>query len=162
MQILVDINGVLKGDRNDEPIAAGIQIVGALSAYNHISFMTDMTKAETEYWTNINKVIDYDVIIDSSVGVSDEELGQRQIQVARAKGKVDLFITSNPSLWVYAFEQGIPSIMFGTPPYLRAEFRPDGPKAIRQWGQIEQAIKKQNEARTKDARITRTETLNFE
>jgi hypothetical protein len=52
--------------------------------------------------------------------------------------------------------------MFGMPSYLRPEFRPDMPKKIRSWNQIEEAIEKQNVLRTQDARLSRTESLNFE
>jgi hypothetical protein len=162
MRILVELDGILRGQRNDEPIMAGIQIVGALSAYNQIIFMTNMSKLEAEQWINVNKVVDFDLILDSSVGLEGENLKERQVQVARNRGQIDLMITSDPTLWVYAFDQGIPSIMFGIPSYLRAEFRPDAPKRIRSWDQIQESVEKQNELRTKDARLSRTEALNFE
>lgn len=162
MQIVVDLDGVLRGNRNDEPITQGIQIVGALSAYNQITLITTMGKDEAHQWLNQNKVVDFDIVFDSSYGLEGEPLKPRQIKLARAKGRVDLVITSDPKVWVYAFEQGITAMMFGTPDYLRAEFRPDAPKEVRSWDSIVDAVKKQNELRTKDARITRTETFRFE
>lgn len=162
MHIVVELDGVLRGNRNDEPIAQGILVVGALSAYNQISFITELSATEAEQWINQNKVVDFDNLIDSSVGLEGEDLKQRQLKVARSKGNVDLFITSNPALWAFAFDQGIPSLMFGVPSYLRAEFRPDAPKKVRSWSQIEEAISKQNELRTKDKRLIRTETVRFE
>ncbi len=162
MHIVVELDGVLRGNRNDEPIAQGILVVGALSAYNQISFITELSTKEAEQWINQNKVVDFDNLIDSSVALEGEDLKQRQLKVARSKGNVDLFITSNPALWAFAFDQGIPSLMFGVPSYLRAEFRPDAPKAVRSWSQIEEAISKQNELRTKDKRLIRTETVRFE
>jgi hypothetical protein len=53
-------------------------------------------------------------------------------------------------------------MMFGVPSYTRPEFRPDAPKKVRAWSDIEAAIAKQNELRTKDIRLTRTETTKFE
>jgi hypothetical protein len=73
-----------------------------------------------------------------------------------------LFITNDPTLWAYAFDLGIPSVMFGVPSYTRVEFRPDAPRERRTWSDIEEAIKKQNALRTNDARISRTEALNFD
>jgi hypothetical protein len=161
VHILVEIDGVLRG-RNNEPISNGIILVGQLSAYNTLSFMTELTTAEAEQWINVNKIVDYDYLIDSSVGLVDEPLGERQIRLARSKGNVDIFLTNNPTMWAYAFDQGITSIMFGVPSYTRPEFRPDAPKAVRAWSDIEAAVAKQNELRTKDARLTRGETVRFE
>jgi hypothetical protein len=161
MQILVDINGVLKG-MSDEPIPTGILMVGTLSVYNRLMFLSEMSEAQTNQWLNLNKIVDYDRVIDSSVGLAGEVLAERQIKVARAQGPVDLFITNNPTLWAFAFDMGIPSVMFGVPSYTRPEFRPDAPKRARAWGDIESAIQKQNSLRTEDARLTRTEALNFE
>lgn len=162
MHILVDIDGVLKGYANDEPIAAGIQMVGALSSWNKVTFITEMKATEAEQWININKIFDYDNMLDSSIGLVDEELKQRQIKMARAKGNVELFITANPKLWAFAFDMGIPSVMFGVPSYIRPEFRPDAPKRVRAWDDIEAAVKKQNELKTKDARLKRSEGIRFE
>lgn len=161
MNIVVELDGVLRGYRNDEPIAVGTLVVGALSAYNQITFITDLSEPEAKQWLNENKVVDFDRIIDSSVGLEGEDLKQRQLNLARAKGGIGLFITSNPSLWAYAFDQGIPSMMFGVPSYLRAEFRPDAPRKVRSWNEIEEAISKQNAQRTEDARLIRTETVRF-
>jgi hypothetical protein len=52
--------------------------------------------------------------------------------------------------------------MFAAPAYIRPEFRPDAPKRIRSWGEIEEAIERQNVALTQDIRASRTEALNFE
>ena len=161
MQILVDINGVLRGS-NEEPISTGVIMVGTLSVYNQLIFMSDLTSAELKQWLDVNKIVDYDLLIDSSAYLEGEELAHRQIQLARSRGKVDLFITNNPTLWAYAFDQGIPSVMFGVPSYTRPEFRPDAPSRKRAWTDIEEAVKKQNTLRTNDARIRRTESINFE
>lgn len=162
MHIVVELEGVLQGALKLDPIAAGVKMVGALSSYNQITFITEMTTEQCERWLNENKIVDFDNIIDNSVKLPDEELKQRQLMVARSKGGVELFITSNPRLWAYAFDQGIPSVMFGVPSYLRPEFRPDAPRKVRAWSEIEEAVKRQNEEKTKDARLIRTETVRFE
>lgn len=161
MQILVDIDGVLKGEK-DQPISTGIIMVGTLSVYNQLTFMTSMTAAQAKQWLDVNKIVDYDKLVDSSVALPGEVLGERQIQYARARGKIDLFVTNNPSMWAYAFDQGIAAVMFGVPSYTRPEFRPDAPKRVRAWNDIEKAIEEQNALRTQDARLSRTEALNFE
>ena len=161
MQILVDLNGVLRGEK-DEPISQGVIMVGSLSSWNRIMLMSALDEGATKYWLDTNKVVDFDKIIDASAGLVNEELGRRQINFARSLGPIDLFITNNPSLWAYAFEQGIASVMFGVPKYTRPEFRPDAPKRVRAWDEIEKAVEEQNILRTNDVRLTRTEALNFE
>ena len=44
MHVVVDLDGVLRGNRNDEPIMQGLQTVGALSGWNKISFITELSK----------------------------------------------------------------------------------------------------------------------
>jgi len=161
MLIVVEIDGVIQG-KNQEPVPTGVLMVGSLSSWNQLTFLTESTENELILWLNINKVVDFDRIIDSSVHLEGENLVKRQLNVVRSRGPIDLFITNNPSHWAHAFEAGIPSVMFAVPSYTRTEFRPDAPKRVRSWDEIEEAISKQNELRTKDARLTRTETLNFE
>lgn len=161
MQILVDLDGVLRGDK-DQPISQGIIMVGTLSSWNKVTLMSSLNKQQTQQWLDVNKIVDFDQIIDSSAGLAGEDLGERQITFARSLGAVDLFITNNPTRWAFAFDQGIASVMFGVPSYTRPEFRPDAPKRVRAWSDIEKAIEEQNALRTKDARLSRTESLNFE
>ena len=161
MYILVEIDGVLK-DQNDTPIRTGVIMASTLTAYNRLTYISDTSEDEALRWLDTHKIVDFDQIVDSSVALVDEDLYKRQITFARAKGPVELFITADPSHWVYAFDQGIPSVLFGSPEYSRPEFRPDAPKRVRSWTDVEAAIDKQNALRTQDLRLTRTESLNFE
>jgi hypothetical protein len=161
MQILVDLEGVLKGDK-DQPLSQGIVMVGSLSAWNKITLISPLSGDQTRQWLDINKIVDFDKVIDAGVGLVGEDLGERQVNHARSLGAIDLFITNNPTLWAYTFNQGIASVMFGVPSYTRPEFRPDAPKRVRAWNDIEKAIEEQNAMRTQDARLIRTETLKFE
>ena len=115
-----------------------------------------------KYWLDSNKIIDYDNLIDDSVSLPDEDLKQRQLKVARAKGLADMVVTSDPALWSYAFEQGIPVILFAVPAYTRPEYRPDAPKAMRSWDSITEALTKQAVMLSQDARISKLEELNYE
>lgn len=161
MNIVVDLDGVLRG-QDDQPIRDGVILVGSLSSWNKITYISSMTTNETKFWLDINKIVDYDRIIDKSVELVDEDLPERQFNYARALGLVEMYVTNNPSMWAYAFDQGITSVMFGVPSYTRPEFRPDAPNRVRAWSDIEQAIEQQNALRTQDARVSRTEALNFE
>jgi hypothetical protein len=162
MHILVDLDGVLRGGEKDQPISQGIIMVGSLSAWNQITLMSSLNAKQTQQWLDVNKIVEFDRVIDSSVGLVDEPLDERQIKFARSVGPIDLFITNSPKTWAFAFDQGIACVMFGVPSYTRPEFRPDAPRRVRAWSDIEQAIEEQNTLRTQDARLTRTEALNFE
>jgi hypothetical protein len=161
MQILVELDGVLR-NQEDAPISTGVLMYQTLTVYNRMTVMSSMSKPEVERWLNVNKIVDYDLIIDGSANLVGDDLKQRQINIARASTGVELFITADPTAWVFAFNQGIPCAMFGTPAYQRVEFRPDAPKKMRSWDSIVEAVEKQNELKTKDVRLLRTEGLNFE
>jgi len=161
MQILVELDGVLR-NKDDGIISTGVLTYSMLTAYNRMTIMSTSTEEDTLRWLNVNKVVDVDNIIDSSVALEGEDLAERQINFARSRGAIDVFITSNPKLWAYAFDLGITSIMFGVPSYIRPEFRPDAPKKVRSWDSIQEAIDRQNEARVKDLRLTRSTDVSFE
>jgi hypothetical protein len=162
MQILVELEGVMRGQK-DEPIPNGIVLVAQLAAYNQILIMSELTEAEATQWMNANKVVDYDMLMDSSLQRVDEPLKNRQLLYARARGNVEMVITNDPTFWAFAFEQGLTAIMFGVPSYTRVEFRPDAPKKVRAWAEIEDAIRKQNELRTQDKRLSQgSEGFRFE
>lgn len=162
MHILVELEGVLRGVYKQDPIPEGVLMTGALSAYNQISFITDMSFNDATRWLNENKIVDFDNVIGSEASLAGEVLKQRQIKHARSKGPIGLFITSNPELWAFAFSMGIPCVMFGVPKYLAPEFRPDAPKNRRSWSEIEKSVKQQNELMTEEARQIRTESVRFE
>jgi hypothetical protein len=154
MNILVEIDGVLR-HLDQAPIPAGVRMVGTLTVYNRITVMSAEDDATIRFWLDSNKIVDIDDVIDNTVGISSEELAPRQINYARSRGAVELFITNNPSHWAYAFELGIPSVMFSQPSYTRVEFRPDAPSRNRAWNEIEEAVKRENVVRTQDARLSR-------
>lgn len=161
MQILVDLDGVLRG-QEDEPIRNGILMYAALAAYNRVTIMSPLSQAETIDWMDANKVVDYDAIVDNTVWLPDEDPKQRQVNFARASGGIDILITNDPALWAYAFDLGIASVLFGLPKYTRAEFRPDAPKKVRSWDSIIEAVEKQNAMKTQDMRLQRDESVRFE
>lgn len=160
MHILVDVEGVVRTQAG-KPIPPGVQLTSTLTAYNKLTYLSEQPAAVLKQWLDVYKIVDFDDIIDATVALEGENLKERQIQVARRRGAVDMLITGNPKLWVFAFEQGIPSVMFGAPEYSRVEFRPDAPKKVRSWSEIEETIDRQNALRTTDARLARMENINF-
>jgi hypothetical protein len=82
MQILVQLDGVLKGP-DDALIPTGVIMYGTLTVYNRMTIMSSMSEADTKRWLDVNKVVDYDLIIDNSVYLVDENPEERQIKFAR-------------------------------------------------------------------------------
>lgn len=162
MQILVDLDGVIRG-QDDEPIRNGILMYAALASYNRVTIMSPMPQRDTIDWMDMNKVVDYDAIVDDSVRLPDEDLKQRQVNYARASGGgIDILITNDPALWAYAFDLGITCVMFGAPKYTRTENRPDAPKKVRSWDAILESVEKQNALKTQAVRSMKDESVRFE
>lgn len=162
LNVIVELEGVLQGTFHKDPIPEGVLLTGALSAFNKITFITDMEESDATRWLNENKIVDFDLIVGSSYALEGEDLKQRQIKYLRAKNPAGLFITSNPATWAFAFELGITCIMFGQPSHLDPGNRPNAPARVRSWSQIEEQVKKDNERRTERARQSRSEGVRFE
>jgi len=162
LNVIVELEGVLQGTFNKDPIPEGVLLTGALSAFNKITFITNMSEDNAYRWLNENKIVDFDLVLGDSVQLEGESLKERQLKYLRAKNPVGLFITSDPDLWAFAFELGITSIMFGQPSYLDPGNRPNAPSRMRSWTMIEEQVKKDNERRTQKARQSRSEGVRFE
>jgi hypothetical protein len=72
--------------------------------------------------------------------------------MSRSRAPIELYVDSDPTMCAWVFEeQGLPAIMFMNPGYLPVERRPDAPKKVRKWDQIEESINRINIAKSKDA-----------
>lgn len=162
MQIVVELEGVLKSAMSDEPIRTGALMHASLAAHNRVTLITQSTEDKVIGWMNENKIVDYDIIIDSTVRLPDQDLFERQFNLARSRSGIELLITNNPDHWRYAFELGVSAVMFGNSSYTKPEHRPDAPKAVRAWSQIEEAVAKQNALRTEQAREMNSESIRFQ
>jgi hypothetical protein len=160
MRILVELDGVLRG-RASDPITTGVLLVGTLTAFNQIVLLSSSSTTETERWLAINKVVDYDEIVDSSAALVGEDQSRRQLDVARSKGVADMLITADPKLWRYAFDRGIACVLFGPPGQVSPEYRHDAPPKVRAWAEVEAAVEEQNVIRTKAARTQMPEGIAF-
>lgn len=115
---------------------------------NRVAIFTSWDRRDAENWLMVNGILDYAELIDSSAGLLGDDLSQRQITVARSRQPIELLLTANPELAAWAFESGVPSLVFAHPDSIAIPHRP-GMKA---WGTIEDAITKRNVKRSIDAR----------
>mgnify|MGYP006266489539 CR=1 FL=1 len=144
MNILLSLDGVLSSD-NGEPIRAGVQLYYALNAANRVAIITSRKKTDAEHWLMSHGIVNYDDLIDSSVGIEGENLKKRQILFSRSKVPYEMYVDSDPELCAWAFEkQNLVSLLFMPPAYMRVENRPDAPKNFRKWSEIEASINRVN------------------
>ena len=90
MEILVELDGVLR-NQEDAPIPTGVILYQTLTAYNRMTIASSMSREDTERWLNINKIVDFDLMIDNSAHLEGENLTQRQINVAPSFGQFTIY-----------------------------------------------------------------------
>ena len=118
---------------------------------NHrVAIFTSQKRTDAEHWLNVNGFVAYDELIDNTYDLIGDELSQRQITVARSRQQVELLVTGDPQLAAWAFEQGLPSLVLAHPDTMRVQNRPDAPKKMRAWTDIEEVITKRNIKRSID------------
>lgn len=63
-----------------------------------------------------------------------------------------MYVDSDPSMCAWVFEQQrIPAVLFSHPGFAGVENRPDAPKKVRRWSDIEAAVNRVNTSRAEAA-----------
>ncbi len=151
MNILLSLNGVLRAE-SGEPNRAGVILYYALNAGHRVAIITKDGKADAEHWLQSHGIIGYDDLLDNSVELAGEDLKQRQFRVSRHKAPIEMYVDSDPEMCAWVFEhQNVPTLLVSHPSHLPVEFRPDAPRKIRAWNEIEDAITRVNIAKSKFA-----------
>jgi hypothetical protein len=144
------LDGVFRNTLNS-PIYEGIALYKALKEDNKIVILCDK-KDEGERWLRENNIIKFDDIITAEFpGGSNKKL--RQVEYVRSQGPITFVVTDDTELAKDLLEQGIFTILFLHPRYLRPEFRPDGRQGIRSWKSIEDELDMQSELYSQDPRV---------
>jgi hypothetical protein len=151
LNILLSLNGVLRAE-SGEPNRAGVILYYALNAGHRVAIITKDDKADAEHWLQSHGIIGYDDLLDNSVELAGEDLRQRQFRVSRHKAPIEMYVDSDPEMCAWVFEhQNVPTLLVSHPSHLPVEFRPDAPRKIRAWNEIENAITRVNIAKSKFA-----------
>lgn len=159
MNILLSLNGVLKAE-SGEPNRAGVLIYYALNAAHRVALITKDDKANAQHWLQSHGIIGYDDLLDNSVELAGEDLKKRQFLLSRSKAPLELYVDSDPEMCAWVFEhQNVPTILVSHPSYLPVEQRPDAPRKVRKWNDIEEAITRVNIAKSKFAAQPKDATL---
>jgi hypothetical protein len=138
---LFALEGVLKNDR-DAPIGEGRMLLESFKiVHTRVTLMTTGTEAQASHWLRVNKVVVDDIIANDVLVDPEEDLRQRQIQVARYRGQVSLVIDSEPTTVAYALSEGLTGILFAHPVFMLPKSRPTG--VSRPWAAIEDEMSRQ-------------------
>ena len=151
MNILLSLNGTLRAE-SGEPNRAGVLLYYALNAAHRVALITKDDKANAQHWLQSHGIIGYDDLLDNTVDLAGEDLKKRQFLLSRSKAPLELYVDSDPEMCAWVFEhQSVPTLLVSHPGYLPVEFRPDAPRKVRKWNDIEDAITRVNIAKSKFA-----------
>jgi hypothetical protein len=162
MNIVMSMDGVLRSDTG-EFLPDGLIVYRAFKSIARVVLLTSMEAKKAETWLAMNKMPDFDDLIDNSVKVDPtERLKDRQIKVARSRGSIEFYVDADPLMVAEAMRLGIPALLMTTPAYIRPEFRPDAPKGVRPWDEIVAETNRQQAMKAVDYRIKDPDLANFE
>lgn len=133
---IVSLEGVLKTETGD-PIPEGIKLYRILAEHYRIVISSDMDFEKTDHWLRSNLIIGYADIYDSRYFFEGQKLEERHIDVAKSKGKVSLVITSDGELAAYALANGIASVLFSNPKFIKTK------KDFKAWEQVSEEVERQ-------------------
>jgi len=136
---LVALEGVLKTETGD-PIPEGIKLYRILVEHYRIVITSDLSRKATEHWLRSNLIIGYADIYDDRYFYEGQELRLRQLDMALALGRVDLFIDVDSDYCAKALEKGISVVMFASPRFVRRT------RMVRQWDHLKKEVENQRDA----------------
>ena len=135
-----------------EPIRAGVALYYALNINNRVAIMTSRKEEDAKHWLQSHGIINYDDLIDSSFALEGEDLKKRQFIMSRSRAPIEMYVDADPSMCAWVFEQqNVPAVLFSHPGFAAVENRPDAPKKVRRWSDIEASINRVNISRSEQA-----------
>lgn len=138
MSVLVFLDGVLKKD-NGSPIQQGVALYRSMQAQRR-SVILCKAKLPAEVWLKENNILKIDDLLSGDdLGLDDYRL----VDYCRSKGPVSIVITADTDLATKLLEDGIPTLLFLDPKYVRPEFRPDDPRGRKSWEELQNEIDRQ-------------------
>lgn len=151
MAIVMFVDGVLRHN-SSAPIYSGMALYRMFSEDMRVVLLSE-DKEKTHRWLLEHKINTFDDLIDNNVPGVLEDPEFEQVKYCRSQGKIELVVTANIELAKKLLEEGIDTLMFLHPNYLRPEFRPDGRQGIRSWAAVQDEMDKQMEMLREDPRV---------
>lgn len=133
---IIALEGVLKTETGD-PIPEGIKLYRILAEHYRVVIASDMDFEHTEHWLKTNLIIGYSDIYDTRYFFEGQDLRQRQIDIAKSKGKVSIVIDPDADRCAYALSCGIAAVMFASPRFVRTS------RPVKPWKDLTEEVEKQ-------------------
>jgi hypothetical protein len=132
----------------------------ALNINNRVALMTSRGEEDAKQWLQSHGIINYDDLIDRSFHLEGEDIKKRQFILSRSRAPIEMYVDSDPKMCAWVFEnQMVPTVLFTHPGYVKVEHRPDAPKKVRAWSDIEDSINRVNIAKSEAAQAPKEQNF---
>jgi hypothetical protein len=135
----VALDGVLRTEVGD-PIAEGVKLYRILAQHYRVIIASDQSPKQTDHWLRSNLIVGYGDIYDDRYFVEGQDLRARQLAIAQAQGRVDLFVDPDADRCAYALSKGIPTMLFASPKFVRTS------REVRPWQDLADEVENQRAA----------------
>lgn len=142
MTAFISLDGVLRTEVGD-PIHEGLKLFRTMVGSYRIALATDGKSEEAEYWLRANLITGYAEIYDNRVAFEGQDLRLRQLSLARASGRIELFIDCDVDRCASAIASGVATMLFAKPGFTRRKREP------RPWQEVKQEIEYQQNLKAK-------------
>lgn len=135
----VALDGVLRTEVGD-PIAEGVKLFRILAQHYRVIIASDQSPKQTDHWLRSNLIVGYGDIYDDRYFFEGQDLRNRQLDIAQAQGRVDLFVDPDADRCAYALSKGIPTMLFASPKFVRTS------REVRPWQDLADEVDNQRAA----------------
>jgi len=135
----VALDGVLRTEVGD-PIAEGVKLFRILAQHYRVIIASDQSPKQTDHWLRSNLIVGYGDIYDDRYFFEGQDLRNRQLAIAQAQGRVDLFVDPDADRCAYALSKGIPTMLFASPKFVRTS------REVRPWKDLADEVDNQRAA----------------
>jgi hypothetical protein len=135
----VALDGVLRTEVGD-PIAEGVKLFRILAQHYRVIIASDQSPKQTDHWLRSNLIVGYGDIYDDRYFFEGQDLRARQLAIAQAQGRVDLFVDPDADRCAYALSKGIPTMLFASPKFVRTS------REVRPWQDLANEVDNQRAA----------------
>lgn len=133
---LVALEGVLKTETGD-PIPEGVMLYRILAQHYRVVITSDLSQALTDHWLRSNLIVGYGDVYDARYFFEGQDLRDRHLAIARAAGRVDLFVDVDADRCAKALSMGIPTLLFASPKFVRTS------REVRPWQELSDEVDRQ-------------------
>ena len=150
--ILIFLDGVLRDESKHGAIYEGLALFRLFKDATKVVVLAK-NQADAERWCKQNNILKVDEIVDYDIPAIGTDPDFRLVEYCRARGGLQLVITSDPRLAAKLLEIGVHTLLFLHPSYMRHEFRPDSRQGVKPWADIHEEINRQKEMMVGDERV---------